>query len=87
MARKYPDPEAPEVLAAVLQRIRAMTRDEWLQALAWSPEGVEATWRMQRGPDQKRSEIATPLPLDTACDDQAGPDPVILATSREASLG
>jgi hypothetical protein len=48
MPRKNRDPEAPEVLEAVLARIRAMTREEWLKELAWRPEGATETWRTQR---------------------------------------
>ncbi len=89
MARRYPDPEAPEVLEAVLQRIRGMTRDEWLQELAWRPEGVEETWRMQRVSDRERSdperpEIAAPLPLDTATDNGATAEPEALLASPKS---
>lgn len=29
----------------ILDRIRAMTRDDWLRELAWRPEGAEETYR------------------------------------------
>lgn len=79
MTRRYRDPEAPEVLEAVLERIRRMTRDEWLQELAWHPEGVEETWRMQCVPDRARPGITPPPPLQTATDDSAAADPEVLA--------
>jgi hypothetical protein len=62
MARKYPDPEAPEVLEAVLERMRRMTREDWIKELAWRPEGVEETWRMQRLPEGERVKSAKPRP-------------------------
>ena len=65
MSRKYRDPEAPEVLEAVLERMRRMTREEWIEELAWCPEGVEETWRMQRRPETERAESAAPVLRET----------------------
>lgn len=48
MARKFRDPEAPEVLQAVLERFENMTREEWLAKLARRPEGARETWRTAR---------------------------------------
>ena len=45
MSRKYPDPEAPEVLEAVLQKFQNMSREEWQAELAWKPAGARETWR------------------------------------------
>jgi hypothetical protein len=45
MTRKCSDPEAPEVLEAVIERMRRMTRDEWVQELVWHPKGAAETWR------------------------------------------
>ncbi len=50
MARTERDPDAPGVLEAVLERIRRMTREEWIDELAWHPQGVEETWRTQHLP-------------------------------------
>jgi hypothetical protein len=83
VTRRYRDPEAPEVLEAVLERIRRMTRDEWLQELAWHPEGVEETWRMQRVPDREPPEITAPLLLQPATDDSAAADSEVLALAQE----
>ena len=84
MARRNRDPEAPEVLEAVLQRIRGMTRDEWLQELAWRPEGVEETWRMQRVPDPERPESAAPLSPDAATEGASIPEPEVVTASLKA---
>ena len=76
MARKYRDPEAPEVLEAVLQEIRSMTREEWQAELAWQPEGVRETWRTQRtqantpphrpGIAPRKGDVGRPSKPDTA---------------------
>jgi hypothetical protein len=44
MSRKYPDPEAPEVLEAVLKHMSEMTNEEWLAAME-CPEGATETFR------------------------------------------
>lgn len=45
MARKFRDPEAPEVLQAVLQHIKGMTNEELLAEMASRPKGARTTWR------------------------------------------
>jgi hypothetical protein len=48
MPRKYRDPRDPELLEAILERIRAMTREEWIRELNWRPEGATETFRTAR---------------------------------------
>jgi hypothetical protein len=76
MTRKYDDPEAPEVLEAVIEHLRRMTRDEWVRELAWRPDGVQETWRMRLvpgtgwpegvslRPEEVMSDDALPLPAE-----------------------
>ena len=48
MNRKNRDPNSPEAIQAVLQRIRRMTKEDWedlVAELSRPPEGVEETWR------------------------------------------
>ena len=63
MARKYRDPEAPEVLEEVLARMRAMTREEWIRELNWRPEGVPET--------RRTAQVAEEEPAESASDPQA----------------
>jgi CubicO group peptidase (beta-lactamase class C family) len=81
MTKRYRDPEAPEVLEAVLERIRGMTHEEWVQELAWRPQGVEETWRMQSLPDAECLESAPKVATETDGGDPLAPDPVGTAAS------
>jgi hypothetical protein len=65
MARTH-NTEGPEILEAVLKRIRQMTREEWIRELAWRPEGVEETWRTQQLPEATDSAPAAITPAKTA---------------------
>ena len=66
MARKHCDPEAPEVLESILQRMREMTREEWLQELAWCPEKAEETRRTQHRPELDVAELVETPSRETA---------------------
>ena len=45
MKRRFPDPEAPEVLEAVAKRLSEMTDEEWLAEINRQHEGARETWR------------------------------------------
>lgn len=53
--RRFKDPEAPEVLEAILERIRSMTREELIEALYWKPENAEETWRMYKPQEEEEA--------------------------------
>ncbi len=61
MSRARRDPNSPEVADDVLQRIRSMTREEWLREVSWYPEGVEETWRMQGSDSMQGGDGADPV--------------------------
>jgi CubicO group peptidase (beta-lactamase class C family) len=85
MPKRYRDPEAPEVLETVLDRIRGMTREEWVQELAWRPQGVEETWRMQSLPAAECLENAPKVATETDGGDPSAPDSVATAVSPQAA--
>jgi hypothetical protein len=37
-------------LEKVLERIRSMTKEEWLEVLSWTPSGATETWRTATKP-------------------------------------
>ena len=66
MKRKLRDPNDPEVQEAVLQRIKEMTREDWLkliEELSHAPEGVEDPWPPYDGPGANGS--APPSPTES----------------------
>jgi hypothetical protein len=65
MARKYRDPEAPEVLEAVLERMRKMTREEWIKQLTPRPAAAEETGRTQCTSKRERPVGTKPRPRKT----------------------
>jgi hypothetical protein len=83
MTRKYGDPEAPEVLEAVIERIRRMTRDEWVQELAWHPEGAQETWRMRPTTDPGWTEGTSVQPVEAMTDDASLPGAERVALSGQ----
>jgi hypothetical protein len=83
MARKYRDPEAPEVLEAVLQEIRGMTREEWQEELAWRPEGVRETWRTQRTQGSTFPHRPGIAPRKGAAGRPSKPDTAAIASSHK----
>ena len=83
MPRKRWDPRDPEVLVAILERIHNMTREEWLKELAWRPEGVEETWRMQKVQDTGLPKLDGALPAEATVDEMAAPDPAAVASTPE----
>ena len=63
MKRKLRDPNDPEVQEAVLQRIKEMTREDWLkliEELSHAPEGVEDPWPPYDGPGSNGSPPPPP---------------------------
>jgi hypothetical protein len=66
MARKRLDPESPEVIEAILDRIRAMTREEWIRELSWRPEGAVETYRTRQHSDVEASDTPEVPPKERA---------------------
>src|SRR5436190_24213451 len=67
MKRRRRDPNDPEVQEAVLQRIKEMTREDWLkliEELSHAPEGVEDRWPPYDGTGSNSS--APPSPTGSA---------------------
>jgi hypothetical protein len=62
MTRKHLKPKSRELQEAILDRIRSMTREELIEAMAYRPEGAVETWRMQRLPEQEPCNGAEPVP-------------------------
>ncbi len=48
MKRKRWNPADPEIVEAMVRRVRTMPREEILERLAWRPEGAEETWMLSR---------------------------------------
>lgn len=84
MARKYSDPEAPEVLQAVLEHIHGMTREEWQAELAWRPPGARPTWRTKHTQDCGSLPHQEAHKKGAACDSPR-PAASALAATRKAT--
>ena len=41
MSDKINNANDPKLVSAVLQRMDELTRDQWLERLSWTPEGLE----------------------------------------------
>lgn len=61
--QQYRDPEAPEVLDAIHDRMRKMTREEWIAELAYKPEGVPETFRTARAQKVEQIKAGTKEPF------------------------
>ena len=69
MKRRRRNPNDAEVHEAVLQRIREMTREDWLKSIAElspAPEGVEDPWPPYDGPGSNGADPTSPQESPTA---------------------
>ncbi|HET6387478.1 MAG TPA: hypothetical protein VFJ58_29160 [Armatimonadota bacterium] len=41
MSRRSKDPDDPEVIEGILERIHNRTREEWIEWIKWRPEGYQ----------------------------------------------
>jgi hypothetical protein len=67
--RKKLDPLSPAVHQRVMAGLPLITREEWLELIAWRPEGVEDRWPSVLLPESDGGE--TPLVRDVPGDAQA----------------
>jgi hypothetical protein len=73
MRSKHRDPDSPEAVAAVLDRISSMSPEEWdhwVIRLATPPNGVEATWRNHK--DRRCSGSRQGVKVKAAARKQSG---------------